>query len=77
VSVGFVVHRKRPSYGDVDDDKTAKHKRQVLMSGLVTAIGIGLHNFPEGVAVFLAAHKCQALGKCVTSRVLRLTGLKP
>ena len=59
----FGLFRKAPPYVDDEDDKTAKQKRQVLMSGLVTAIGIGLHNFPEGVAVFLAAYKCQALGK--------------
>ncbi len=30
---------------------------QVLLSGLITALGIALHNFPEGVAVFLASIK--------------------
>lgn len=37
-------------------------KRRVLLSGLITAIGIALHNFPEGVAVFLASMKSQAVG---------------
>jgi ZIP family zinc transporter len=32
------------------------------MSGLITAIGIALHNFPEGVAVFLASMKSHAVG---------------
>jgi ZIP family zinc transporter len=45
------------------DKADLRQRRQVLMSGLITAVGIGLHNFPEGVAVFLAAHKCQALGE--------------
>jgi zinc transporter ZupT len=41
----------------------AKLKRQLLMSGVITALGIALHNFPEGVAVFLAAQKSPAIGK--------------
>ncbi|WIA39348.1 hypothetical protein OEZ86_005459 [Tetradesmus obliquus] len=40
----------------------AKLKRQLLMSGVITALGIALHNFPEGVAVFLAAQKSPAVG---------------
>eukprot|EP00198_Chlamydomonas_reinhardtii_P002530 XP_001691866.1 ZIP family transporter [Chlamydomonas reinhardtii] len=37
-------------------------KKRVLLSGLITAIGIALHNFPEGVAVFLASMKSHAVG---------------
>ncbi|CAH9072270.1 unnamed protein product, partial [Cuscuta europaea] len=38
-----------------------KHRRQVLFSGIVTAIGISLHNFPEGMAVFLGSMKVPIL----------------
>lgn len=49
---------------DVDSrDNSARLKRQLLMSGLITAVGIALHNFPEGVAVFLAAQKSHAIGE--------------
>ncbi|XP_024399667.1 zinc transporter ZTP29 isoform X2 [Physcomitrium patens] len=34
-----------------------QRRKQVLMSGIVTAVGIGLHNFPEGIAVFLGSIK--------------------
>lgn len=37
-------------------------KKRVLLSGLITALGIALHNFPEGVAVFLASYKSSAVG---------------
>ena len=37
-------------------------KKEILMSGLITAIGIALHNFPEGVSVFLASMKSTATG---------------
>lgn len=36
--------------------------QQVLASGLITALGIALHNFPEGIAVFLASIKGGSLG---------------
>ncbi len=36
-------------------------RRKVLLSGLITALGIALHNFPEGVAVFLASLKVRAV----------------
>ncbi|KMZ76473.1 Zinc transporter ZTP29 [Zostera marina] len=40
-------------------DLMKKHRRQVFLSGIITAIvtGISLHNFPEGMAVFLASKK--------------------
>jgi hypothetical protein len=31
--------------------------QEVLSSGLITALGIAIHNFPEGIAVFLASMK--------------------
>eukprot|EP00879_Flechtneria_rotunda_P017993 GHRR01018857.1.p1 GENE.GHRR01018857.1~~GHRR01018857.1.p1 ORF type:complete len:329 (+),score=111.59 GHRR01018857.1:960-1946(+) len=51
--------------GNADSkDTSRKLKRQLLLSGLITAVGIALHNFPEGVAVFLAAQKSPAIGGC-------------
>lgn len=44
-------------------DGSLKLKRQLLMSGVITAVGIALHNFPEGVAVYLAAQKSPAIGR--------------
>ena len=32
------------------------------MSGVVTALGIALHNYPEGCAVYLASLKSEAVG---------------
>uniref|UniRef100_A0A7S0YJY1 Uncharacterized protein n=1 Tax=Polytomella parva TaxID=51329 RepID=A0A7S0YJY1_9CHLO len=37
-------------------------RQRVLLSGLITALGIALHNFPEGVAVFFASFKSPAIG---------------
>ncbi|KAE9588149.1 putative zinc/iron permease [Lupinus albus] len=47
---------------DGDKDVMKKHRRQVLYSGIITAIGISLHNFPEGMAVFLGSLKGLRVG---------------
>ncbi|KAM3240939.1 hypothetical protein ACQJBY_054152 [Aegilops geniculata] len=43
-------------------DMMKKHRRQVLFSGIITAVGISLHNFPEGMAVFLGSVKGLRVG---------------
>ncbi|KAM1039502.1 hypothetical protein ACFX13_029549 [Malus domestica] len=43
-------------------DTLKKQRRQVLFSGIVTAIGISLHNLPEGMAVFLGSMKGLRVG---------------
>ncbi|XP_044471405.1 zinc transporter ZTP29 isoform X2 [Mangifera indica] len=47
---------------DGGKDIMKKHRRQVLFSGIITAIGISLHNFPEGMAVFLGSMKGLRVG---------------
>eukprot|EP00252_Welwitschia_mirabilis_P002893 TRINITY_DN12903_c0_g1_i1.p1 TRINITY_DN12903_c0_g1~~TRINITY_DN12903_c0_g1_i1.p1 ORF type:complete len:278 (+),score=53.52 TRINITY_DN12903_c0_g1_i1:488-1321(+) len=49
--------KKKKNHSDGEKDVMKKHKRQVLFSGIITAIGISLHNFPEGIAVFLGSIK--------------------
>lgn len=53
-------------HGTAEQDAARLLKRQLLMSGVVTAVGIALHNFPEGIAVFLAAQKSPAVGECLS-----------
>ncbi|XP_062223807.1 zinc transporter ZTP29 isoform X1 [Phragmites australis] len=48
---------KQADDGGSGKDMMRKHRRQVLFSGIVTAVGISLHNFPEGMAVFLGSVK--------------------
>lgn len=40
--------------GELDEEKTREQKKLVRM-GINTALAIGLHNFPEGLATFVAA----------------------
>jgi ZIP family zinc transporter len=47
----------RPRFGP----KTA-HQHKLMRMGLFTALAIGIHNFPEGLATFLAALQNPSLG---------------
>ncbi|GKU94065.1 hypothetical protein SLEP1_g7601 [Rubroshorea leprosula] len=53
---------KNKKKNDDEKDVMKKHRRQVLFSGIITAIGISLHNFPEGMAVFLGSIKGLRVG---------------
>lgn len=35
--------------------KTDTHDRKLMAAGIFTALGVGIHNFPEGLAVFMSA----------------------
>jgi zinc transporter, ZIP family len=41
------------------------HNRKLMRMGLFTAVAIGLHNFPEGLATFLAALEDPKLGVAI------------
>ncbi|XP_004295194.1 PREDICTED: zinc transporter ZTP29 [Fragaria vesca subsp. vesca] len=56
------VKSKKKGGDEGGKDTLKKHRRQVLYSGIVTAIGISLHNFPEGMAVFLGSMKGLRVG---------------
>jgi ZIP family zinc transporter len=42
--------------------ETTAHRRRMLRMGLFTALAIGIHNFPEGLATFLGALSNPRLG---------------
>eukprot|EP00271_Cylindrocystis_brebissonii_P018901 TRINITY_DN5510_c0_g3_i1.p1 TRINITY_DN5510_c0_g3~~TRINITY_DN5510_c0_g3_i1.p1 ORF type:complete len:292 (+),score=80.58 TRINITY_DN5510_c0_g3_i1:319-1194(+) len=48
--------------GRADSIVKKRQRQQVLFSGIVTAVGIAIHNFPEGVAVFLGSLKGLRVG---------------
>ncbi|KAJ6945171.1 hypothetical protein NC651_000264 [Populus alba x Populus x berolinensis] len=56
------VKSKKKNGDQGGKDIIKKHRRQVLFSGIITAIGISLHNFPEGMAVFLGSMKGLRVG---------------
>jgi ZIP family zinc transporter len=47
---------------DIDDRVEAAKKRKLLKMGMLSAIAIAIHNFPEGLATFTAALTDPALG---------------
>ncbi|XP_022873519.1 uncharacterized protein LOC111392406 [Olea europaea var. sylvestris] len=55
------VKTRKKNEDERGKDMTKKHRRQVLFGGIITAIGISLHNFPEGMVVFLGSIKPQAV----------------
>ncbi|XP_021772043.1 zinc transporter ZTP29-like [Chenopodium quinoa] len=57
-----VKSKKRANGEEKGKDLMKKHRRQVMYSGIITAIGISLHNFPEGMAVFLGSMKGLRVG---------------
>lgn len=56
------VDKKKEDDDGSGKDLMKKHRRQVLFSGIITAVGISLHNFPEGMAVFLGSIKGLRVG---------------
>lgn len=42
-----------------------RHRRKLMRMGLFTALAIGIHNFPEGVATFLSALQDPSLGVAI------------
>ena len=46
-------------------DHSAHHHKTLMRMGLFTALAIGIHNFPEGLATFLAALQDPSLGVAI------------
>ncbi len=44
------------------DGKSEEHKSRLMRMGMFTALAIGIHNFPEGLATFTAALSDPSLG---------------
>lgn len=51
-----------PELDRADAPPTAMARQRLLRMGLFTALAIGIHNFPEGLATFLAALQDPTLG---------------
>ncbi|KAL1539583.1 Zinc transporter ztp29 [Salvia divinorum] len=56
------LEKNKKNGDERNKDIMKKHRRQVLFSGIITAVGISLHNFPEGMAVFLGSMKGLRVG---------------
>jgi len=60
-------HETKEAKKKSDNGKISKEKQEYLSNlGLKTAVGISLHNFPEGMAVFVSCLKGVAIGLPLT-----------
>lgn len=58
-------HEARP----VEEMDAAPGSRKLMRMGLMTALAIGIHNFPEGIATFTTALDDHALGIAIAAAV--------
>lgn len=54
--------QKEDIHKEKDEDKKNKEDAELKRVGLITALGISIHNFPEGIAVYLACLKGMEVG---------------
>jgi ZIP family zinc transporter len=47
---------------EIPEKGTKKNKQKLMRMGILTALAIGIHNFPEGLATFMGALKDPSLG---------------
>lgn len=57
----FIPNKTNPHEMNIELDETAK-KTSLMRLGIFSAIAIGLHNFPEGLATFIASLDNATLG---------------
>ncbi|MFP4476550.1 MAG: zinc transporter ZupT [Desulfatibacillaceae bacterium] len=53
----------------VEEMARPKHDHRLMRMGLLTALAIGIHNFPEGLATFIAAMSDPGLGVAIAVAV--------
>ena len=51
------------------DGKSESHKTNLMRMGLFTALAVGIHNFPEGLATFIAALSNPQLGISIAAAI--------
>ncbi len=57
------------SLESMNNEKKAINFRKLYRMGLMTALAVGLHNFPEGIATFMSAIKDPSLGIAIAIAV--------
>lgn len=50
-------------------DLAPNHKQRLMRMGLMTAVVIGIHNFPEGIATFMAAYEDPNIGIAIAGAI--------
>ena len=61
IAIAMLIDRMVPSHENphefraVEEMDSPKHHDRLLRSGLIFALAVGIHNFPEGMAVFISS----------------------
>lgn len=63
------LHNVEEMQGDDNQHHQHHNIRKLKHMGLVTAIGIAVHNFPEGIATFMAAYEDLGMGVAIAVAV--------
>ena len=59
------LHEKIENHSELGLHDHSAHHQKLMRMGLFTALAIGIHNFPEGLATFLAALQDPGLGVAI------------
>jgi len=68
IGIAFLIDKLVPSHENphevrsVEEMDTPKHHDRLLRSGMLFALAVGIHNFPEGMAVFVSSLADPATG---------------
>lgn len=60
IAIAMLIDKLIPSYENphevrsVEEMDSPQHKEKILRSGMLFALAVGIHNFPEGMAVFIS-----------------------
>jgi ZIP family zinc transporter len=76
IAIIALIDRLVPSYENPHELKNFDHiadgkakDRKLMRMGLFSALAIGIHNFPEGLATFIGALQDPALGVSITAAI--------
>lgn len=62
--IDSLIHSKAESHDfrSVDEISTQSEKKRIARAGAMTAVAIAVHNFPEGIAIFISSLSEPAIG---------------
>ena len=57
-----IINKNKPINKNLTNKKCSPHKEELLRTGIITSVGLALHNFPEGLAIGSGFGASTALG---------------
>ena len=75
IFIAMLIDKLVPSYENphevraVEEMDTPQHRDKILRSGTLFALAVGIHNFPEGMAVFVSALADPGMGLSIAAAI--------